>query len=522
MADGRIIRFQELERFTGKKHDGDLPSSLDAWMSQAKALLPDVTFSLECATMVWANGFLGNGLGVSCLPDISGHIPVEEMWRRLDGSHVVIVHELAHLGACLPFFGPFRPRSLLIHIDGGASDSCASAWYFDGRDIRHLDHGWHADLKRASNNFNDSALSAGLLGLDLGRDHLAMPGKLMGFARYGTPRSEIYRRLETSDWLADGPVPADFTDQDRFDAAACIQLHFEETVIAYIRRFKEATGARWLYYSGGAALNIHANARIERELGFDGVFIPPCPSDCGLALGAAAIWEWRGGVRIQKASPFINDRNGGDKMPSGTPEILDFREDFERHNGRFRVTILKAPEQAAAAIADGKIIGVFCGKGEAGPRALGHSSLLCRPDSVAIRKRISQDMKQREWYRPVAPMVLEEDAPEIMEEFMTGSPLAKYMLGAWKVRAEWVEAFQGAVHADGSIRAQTIGRDDTELKHIRRLLEILHDRHRIRGVINTSFNQRGKPIVNSLKDAMDQAIGMGVDALWLPDIADGR
>jgi carbamoyltransferase len=373
-------------------------------------------------------------------------------------------------------------------------------------------------VKCAVNHFNDSELSRWILGLDA-RDHLSMPGKLMGLASFGQPDPAATSWLARRGWLQEAhgtrdEVLADlrrdlphlgvesFSTCDRGCQilAACLQRHLEEEVLAYIRHFRALTGAPRLYLSGGAALNIHANTRIERELGFESVCIPPAPSDAGLALGAAAFVEWWSGHPTAVHSPFLN-RPGPE--PTRTPS----------HGF---VPVVRSVAEAAEAIAAGKVVGVWTGDAEVGPRALGHRSLLARPDSLTMRRRLSEEMKRREWYRPVAPMMLAEVARDALAGFREGSTLGRYMLGAWPLAPGWEDAFAGCVHADGTVRAQVVEEHAPGLDHMRRLLGLLRGSHDVQGVINTSFNARGEPIVGRLSEAVRTAQELGLDALWVP------
>ncbi len=530
MEGGRVVYCQELERHTGRKHDG---SMADHFEDLAAAILR----SGHPVQVVLANTFLGCGFASGRgMLEVVGEkgLAVPEILAECRGRLVVdgasvpaqfltICHEMAHLGTCLPFFGPFLPNSLLIHIDGGAYRSCASAWHFDGQELTCLDHGWHAGIKGAVNNFNDSQLSRWILGLGPA-EHLSMPGKLMGLASFGTPDRNAMAWMDRHGWLRSEPGSRDevreqlrrelpelgieeFSSRDPGSQtlAACMQAHLEDQVLAYIREFRERTGSAHLYYSGGAALNIHANTRIERELGFSTVSIPPAPSDAGLALGAAAFVSWRLGQTIRKHSPFLN---AAEPVQPADPDCRS-------------VPILRSAEEAAEAVASGRIVGVCTGDGEVGPRALGCRSLLARPDSVALRRRLSEEVKGREWYRPVAPMLLSEVAEQALKEYRRGSALARFMLGAWRIVPEWSDAFAGCVHADGTVRAQVIDGDEPELAHIRRLLDCLRRRHGIHGVINTSFNARGQPMVRGESDALRVASELGLDSLWLPARASG-
>ena len=113
-------------------------------------------------------------------------------------------------------------------------------------------------------------------------------------------------------------------------------------------------------------------------------------------------------------------------------------------------------------------------------------------------------------------MMPEDIAEQALQGYRAGSNLSRFMLGAWEVKPEWRGAFTGCVHADGTVRAQVVRADDESLAHIHRLLDELRERYGIYGVINTSFNRRGEPIVHTIDQALDARQGMNVDALWLP------
>ena len=502
MRNGELIFSCELERFTGIKHDGRLNQYIEQ-------LLEPWLDSAESIQWVLVNSFISDRFssdGGKLLIEGKDPLPVEQIITQVSDTHHILTHEMAHIAACLPFYGNFKPDSLLIHIDGGASNSCASAWYFDGREIQHLDHSWHPELKVAVNNFNANPLSAKILNINLD-DHLAMPGKLMGYASFGKYSVSLHQSLVKNNWYVNNADIIDVAGAMGADIACCMQRELEEQVLRYISKFQVQTGATSLYYSGGAALNIHANVRIERELKFDTVCIPPAPSDCGLALGAAAFLEWQNDKQIKIHSAYLNSTTA-EKLPVVTiPGLID------------GVTVVADVKEVAEYIAAGEVVAVFAGDGEIGPRALGHRSLLVRPDSVPLRKHLSEVMKQREWNRPVAPIMLASIAESALLEYLPNSNLSRFMLGAWTVAKEWQQSFSGCIHADGTVRAQVIDDDDPETNHIYQLLILLHKQYEIQGVINTSFNSRGVPIVGTFDQAIVQAKKIGAKFLWCPSLS---
>ncbi|MEJ6123596.1 hypothetical protein MT390_17280 [Vibrio sp. 2-Bac 85] len=503
MRDGKVLFCCELERVTGIKHDGRLDqyveSILQPWLN-----------SEEDIQWVLVNNFMSDqfsSAGGNVIFENNGNLPVEHIFRKLTDKQYVLTHEMGHIAACLPFYGNFKANSLLIHIDGGASNSCASAWYFDGQKIQHLDHAWHPELKVAVNNFNANPLSAKILNIEL-KDHLSMPGKLMGYASFGKYSKILHQSLIDNHWYVEEAESVDICGSRGPDIACCMQRELEEQVLSYINKFKIQTGATSLYYAGGAALNIHANVRVERELEFESVFIPPAPSDCGLALGAAAFFDWKNGKEIKIHSAYLN---------SSIPESKTMATLSNSSGGICVVTDI---DQVVTLIAEGEVVAVFAENGELGPRALGHRSLLIRPDSILLRKQLSEVMKQREWYRPVAPIMLTSTAELALMEYSKKSHLSRFMLGAWKVKKDWQQHFVGCIHADDTVRAQVVADTELETAHIHQLLIQLRDQHEIQGVINTSFNSRGVPIVGTFEQAITQSKKLGVKFLWRPPLTE--
>jgi len=164
---------------------------------------------------------------------------------------------------------------------------------------------------------------------------------------------------------------------------------------------------------------------------------------------------------------------------------------------------------AARLIAEGKVIGWFQGRSEVGPRALGNRSILADPRKPYMRSYINQQVKHREWYRPVSPAVLESAAPNY---FRLDRPLP-FMLFSVQAKPGRISDIPSVVHVDGSARVQTVN----EIKNAR-FFSLISEFDRITGVpmvINTSFNDRGEPIVESPRDALRAFCSMHLDALVL-------
>jgi len=514
MQDGHVLQYLQLERVTRRKHDNEMHAHLERLVEEGMIPLAG-PFDL-----IFVNSFAGNSFisangrirfeqtpRTTLTPDlVPGHCWIQS--RRIANDQVSaysIDHELAHVFSNLPFHGDFKDNALLIHLDGGASISNFSAYRYRDRQITPLECHWQ--LAEPCSFYNDNALSFALVN-HVPAEHLAVPGKLMGFATMGTPRQEIV------DWLrANGFFKEIWQDKTSFhhqakaefgwrgelgdthdvflqDVAAAFQRIFEDEWLGYLTRLQEQVKADYLYFSGGCALNIVANTRIIDGGLFKDVFIPPCPGDSGLPIGAAAYNSWKQGHVAVRHSPYLNNALLP-PCPAEYPAEL--------------VT------ETARLIADGAVIGLCNGMGEAGPRALGNRSIVVRPDSADIARRVSMECKGREWYRPIAPMMLEKHARRLTgREHIHG--LSRYMLLDYAIPEPFQAEIAGVVHTDGTSRVQTVfERDDNPF--VWDLLTCLDEAHRIPALINTSFNHRGEPIVHGTDQAMKSARNMSLDAV---------
>lgn len=157
------------------------------------------------------------------------------------------------------------------------------------------------------------------------------------------------------------------------------------------------------------------------------------------------------------------------------------------------------------------------GAAEVGPRALGHRSIIAKADNVDLRKRVSENIKKREWYRPVAPIIADFVADAIFDDVVMESNFASYMMRQYRVKAEYVAGLKGVIHTDGSVRPQIVRSDDKELSFLYSLLKMMYDKFGTIGLINTSFNVRGKPIVHDPHDVYAIAQEIGLDGIIIND-----
>jgi carbamoyltransferase len=334
--------------------------------------------------------------------------------------------------------------------------------------------------------------------------------KVMGLAGYGKPRFlDDFRslvRVQPAGGFSIGEV--DFTrfaprrsDDDEFDGshadlAASVQARLEEVLLELGRWVNEKTADRYLAMAGGVALNCVANARMAREGPFERVWAQPASGDAGTSLGAALFAARKNGDRITPMRTAALGREWSDEQIAAWLDRANV--EYERPADIARAV--------AEVLADDGVVGWFQGRSEFGPRALGHRSLLANPRYPDNLERLN-NIKGREQFRPVAPMVLEERAAEIFE----GQLPSPYMLFTHTVKPEWREAIAAAVHVDGTARVQTVNAADEPL-----VARMLREFDRLTGVpvtINTSFNTAGRPMVDDPRDALECFGSSPVDAL---------
>jgi carbamoyltransferase len=349
-------------------------------------------------------------------------------------------------------------------------------------------------------------------------------GEVMGLAPYGRP-NQIKRlvrltngALEVPDWTEEFAQPYMAESKEKWDDSPAMQ-HWkdmawqvqddtEEVLIKRAIWLRETTGAKNLCMAGGVALNCVANGKIAREAGYDNVWIQPAAGDDGIAIGCA----YYGHLAIQKKPrSFVMEH-----AYLGVP-YSDEAADKAADKWLVKREIFDGPGESICAetakvLADEKIVGWFQGRSEFGPRALGNRSILADPRNPAMKDVLNARVKFRQAFRPFAPIVLAERANEIFE----GDEDSPFMLLAKRVTPEWLDRIPAIVHVDGTARVQTVRREHNE-----RLYLLLKEFEKLTGVpvlLNTSFNIRGEPIVETPADAVKCFLSTGIDYLALHDM----
>ncbi len=291
--------------------------------------------------------------------------------------------------------------------------------------------------------------------------------------------------------------------EDKHKHIACsLQYVLEETALHMAQWLHGKTGARNLAMAGGVALNCVMNARIARDGPFDTVWVQPAAGDAGTSLGAALYVDYhrRGGKRAWAMDhAYLGPAYGDEEIERF---LYGSRQDFRRLDD--------VAGEAAALLAQEKIIGWFQGRMEFGPRALGARSILASPLDSAMQARLN-GLKDREDFRPVAPVVMEERAAQWFDGHGVDPICAPFMLFVYDVLPHCAGRIPAVRHIDGTARVQTVRRDQNP-----RYYDLLAAFERQTGVpvlVNTSFNTRGEPVVCSPRDALECFWTSPLDAL---------
>lgn len=510
MRNGRVEKMLQLERKTRNKRDNKLYLSIYELLKEQKLISID-DYDVVFVDNVVGRSFINKQGNIRfeapLVSTISDTIEKGRCWwfeKEIDGY--AINHELAHISSCLPFYGDFKENSLVVHFDGGASLSNFSTWRFINGKLSIINYSW--DLKYLSTLYNANALVFGIIGAKR-YDQNSVPGKMMGMASFGSYSIEIECWLRKNDFFEDcwkskrlfyekanesfGWKNNRLDQRDPFlhDILATMQYIFTRDFFSKISELQNIYNADYLYYSGGSALNIVTNNKLVESNLFKQVFIPPCAEDSGLALGAAAYVETLKHGKLEYHSPYIN--NWG---------IENYQSDFSNDDIC----------DIASALMSGQILGVCNGFGEIGPRALGNRSIIALANSKDLADKVSIEKKGREWYRPIAPIMLERNL-----KYFTGigtSLLATYMLRDFDVLQDKRKEIEGVVHVNGSSRIQTVS-SEKENPFVYLLLDYLEKEYGVKALINTSFNKRGEPIVHSEADAIASAKNLSLDGVIL-------
>lgn len=533
LQDGRLIAAAEDERFTHIKHGKrplpfsayELPfHAIDYCLQEAGiglAAIDQVAYSFDPSLVaspdpgmpsdhplpyaqVQLNGhsFYGkwDGLFLSYIrqaPFLLEQAIPHHLGQRLSHSGRLkarwhfVGHHLAHAASAF-FPSPFSEAAVLT-LDG-RGEAISTAYYM-GRGSE-LDKLGEVEIPHSLGLLYEKITS------HLGFLHSSDEYKVMALASYGKPvLTDAFRSL--IHWEGEGIYRIDdfdpvallgpargkgdpFTDH-HFNIAHSLQKVLEETVLKIVVWLHARTGAAYLCMAGGVALNCVLNAVVRDQGPFKRVWVQPAAGDAGTALGAA-MWIDR--------ERYIH---GGDKQLEHAYWGPAYGDDEVEQLLQWMKVPYRRMEQVAAEtaalLAQDRIVGWFQGRMEFGPRALGSRSILASPRKAAMQQQLN-DIKDREDFRPVAPVVPEELAADWFE----GAGVSPYMLFVYPVKEDKAALIPAVRHVDNTARIQTVNRRQHALYY-----DLLMEFYKLTGVpvlINTSFNTRGEPIVCSPKDAI--------------------
>jgi carbamoyltransferase len=414
---------------------------------------------------------------------------------------IEVHHQEAHA------YGAFYQSDLqdanIITFDGGGNDGCFNFYKANrnaGVTFTRMDYEY---------NLGERYAEIGQYSTSIKREesrikYLVYPGKLMGLCGYGEvkeayiePIRNFYKGHQQSEELKNLNyktlqsalnLPDELSGQIELDIAATSQKVFEDIFYEVSKKEIEESNDN-LILSGGCALNILNNTKVNN---ITKTFVPANPNDCGLSLGFML--------------KYLKPKKEFDTTYMG-PEVWD-RFQLSEYIHNYKGTALDEAKIIEDIII-GKILGIVQGRSEIGPRALGNRSIICNPCLPGMKDTLNAKVKNREYYRPFAPIVRLED----VNKYFEFNQESRWMSYCPKVKKEYIDVLKAITHVDGTARVQTVTKDQNELLY--NMLTIMEQKTGIGVLLNTSFNIAGKPILNTYKDAIWMLENTQMDGLIL-------
>lgn len=563
IVDGSVVAAVEEERLSRKKHDPSFPTlAIDYCLSEAgissESLDAVVFYEKPIRKFIRIlNSTLHNApesypVFLNAMHDWLG----DKLWVKnaivatLNVSPEKVLfcdHHLAHAASSF-FASPFE-RAAIVTIDGVGEDTTTLIAKGNGSSIESL----------LSQSFPHSigllySVFTAFLGFEVNEGEY----KVMGLAAYGEPHyADKVRRLihqaEDGSFLIDETYFAFSTsveygfnkkflqlfgvprspeslfvttkmdsslqkgmgngdlekNQYYADVAASIQLVVEEMILNIIAQALKVTGEDSLCFAGGVALNSVANGRLVRESGFSNIFIQPAAGDAGGALGAA-LWASHTLFKESTSNTVLPTYLGPAYDEKAIQKAIEqFQLQVEYINNEDELA-----EQISNFLIEKKVIGLFQGRCEWGPRALGNRSIIADPRDSTMRDVVNLKVKFREPFRPFAPAILSERAKDYFDlDDGIYENLTRYMLLTTNVRGDKKGEIAACTHVNGTARVQTVTEKDNSRFY--KIIKKFEEKTSVPVILNTSFNLRGEPIVTSPVDAIKTFLASGIDVLVL-------
>lgn len=539
VVDGEVVAAVAEERINRRKHTGEFPKgAIRACLDQAAIQVGDLDevvhgfdyepyqpyYSVDPISTELYREVLGRDAFGARVRKALPEVPHERV-KHVD-------HHLAH--AASAYFTSGWDQCLVIVMDGMGEVHGATVYL--GAD------GVLRPVHRLSAR-NSIGILYSIVTLHLGFEFNSDEYKVMGLAPYGDARrfrgffDEMVTLCEDGSWdialtlqnktrdehenhvgarryLAERLILPRAVDADILaeheDVAAALQACLDRAVGHLCTHFGKQLGARRLALAGGVALNTTANAKLLASEAFEEIYVQPAAADDGAALGAALQRAALAGqVRNRRSPPpFYGPAPTSRDIDSAVANVADWV-----HVKRFP-SLDATCNAAAGLIAAGEVVAWYRGRMEFGPRALGHRSILADPGRVDMRDRVNALVKMREGFRPFAPAVSQEQAARWFE--VPHGAEFPYMNVNAMVRAEHRQELPATTHVDGSARIQTVSQGDNPDFHC--LLRAVGRSTGREVLLNTSFNVKGQPIVNTAAEAVETFMSTGIGALFLGDI----
>jgi carbamoyltransferase len=551
VSGGEIVAFSEEERHTRNKHAwGMYPiRALRYCLDTAGIALSDVTsVGLNWNTDAYTDGRMQafydqlnakypvDNATISWQRSLIGRFNRENTerrhhfeWRRAFGNIefppiVSAPHHYTHAFQAAMQSG--FDESLCLTIDGSGDEHCTVLWEHRGTSLtpiyeRLIPHslGWFYAAMTEYLGFQAYDGEYKLMGLAAyGRENAEFAEKVGRIVQIDPEEPHCYRIDPTyihygthtySNRYTDKLVelfgrPPRISTEDyspwHEELAYAVQGYLERAVTAIVEWGIDQTGLTNVTIGGGVGLNVKMNSKIFELPSVTDFWAQPLCSDGGAAVGAAFVAEFQSsGERPKKLVRL----DLGYEETDIEPILIQSKVAYTRSHDIAR--------DAAKLIADGKIVGWFEGRMEAGPRALGQRSILADPREVSSRDKVNAIIKFREYWRPFCPSMLSERADDYLEDH-TDAP---FMIISFRATERLRQEAPAIVHVDGTARVQLVDRDIHPKYH--RLISEFEKLTGVGVLLNTSFNVKGEPIVCTLRDALRTFWSTGLDALVAGD-----
>lgn len=532
ISDGEIVASGAQERFSRKKHDASFPKeAISFCISEAgiKTNELDYVVFYESPFRKFERNLIMSLMHFpkshSLFVDSMKNFLTEKLWVKsiiatnlnIDSSKILFVpHHISHVAASY-FQSPFKTAAFLT-LDG-VGEWTSGCW---GNAVQNKLYP-KGELRFPHSVGLLYAAFTAFCGFEVNDGEY----KLMGMAGYGKPNyidkikklytqhkdGSIFLNLDyfafhrSSQEMYTSKFQDLFKELDPADVAASIQLCTEEIVFAMLSHIYKETKQNQLVFGGGVALNSTLNGKIIKSTPFKDLFIFPAAGDDGGAVGAA-LYVYHHVLGNPKRDPLSHVFFGKGYANDEIEGVL------KKENVRYRkLAKEKLIEYAVGKLIKGNVIGWFEGKAEFGPRALGHRSILADPRNPKMKDTVNKKIKFREEFRPFAPAVLAEQEAIY---FDINSPLlVPFMLATCRAKQVAKKNAPATVHVDGTSRIQCVDKDYNGRFY--ELLTAFYKKTSVPILLNTSFNVKGEPIVNSPKDALNTFRNSGIDVLVLED-----